>query len=158
MRVEAVNGEWQRMVVGRPWLRSAVFEPPPLVLGGSRPLPTPGRARRPGPSAAVYDAIRLRVVVTWPRRGRARGHVACRSIDNRQRVAPVQCVKKNRISITHPSAVSFVRRGLAPSASALASARCVCVWSRGHRLRGVIRWARDRMADAFKRDVFLLLL
>ena len=30
------------------------------------------------------------------------------------------------------------------------------VWSRGHRLRGVIRWARDRMADAFKRDVFML--
>ena len=64
VRVEAVNGEWQRMVVGRPWLRSAVFEPPPLVLGGSRPLPTPGRARRPGPGASVCDAIRLRVVVT----------------------------------------------------------------------------------------------
>ena len=29
------------------------------------------------------------------------------------------------------------------------------VWSRGHRLRGVIRRARDRMADAFRRDVFM---
>ena len=75
--------------------RRAVFEPPPLVLGGSRPLPTPGRARRPGPGATVYDAIRLRGVVTWPR-GHSRGHAWRTSIiSSVWRMYNVQCIKKS---------------------------------------------------------------
>ena len=95
VRAEAVNGEWQRMVVGRPWLRSAVFEPPPLVLGGSRPLPTPGGTgpRGPAPGATVD-------VVTWPlETARSRG-VYARGIVYREGARRVREWRKGATGIS----------------------------------------------------------